>query len=239
MARVKKKFLAQKLRKRGYSISEIANMLNMQKSGTISKWCRDILLTPEQIKRLTKKQQSRSYKGRMIAVEKLRKARMKEVKLMRREGLKEIGKLSKRDLFLSGVSIYWSEGYTHSSNDQVGFTNSDPKMILFMLKWFKEICKVTEDKFSLQIRINEIHKNRVKEIENYWSKLTGIPLSQFTKTILIKAKSKKIYPNHNTYYGTIRILVRQATQLRRKINGWLEGLEKSGQGSSVVRALVS
>ena len=226
MARIQKKLLAQKLRQKGYSINEIAKKLNMHKSGTISKWCRDISLTSEQINRLTKKQQSGSYKGRMIAVEKLRKARMKEVKILRKEGLKEIGKISKRDLFLGGVGIYWSEGYTHSSNDQVGFTNSDPKMVLFMLKWFKEICKIPEDKFSLQIRINKIHKHRVKEIENFWAKLTGIPLTQFTKTILIKVKSKKIYPNFNNYYGTLRILVRRGTQLRRKINGWIEGLTK-------------
>ncbi len=226
MVRIKKKLLAQELRREGYSISEIAKKLNMHKSGTISKWCRDIPLTLEQIERLTKKQQSGSYKGRMIAVEKLRKARMKEVKLMRKEGLKEIGKLSKRDLFISGVGIYWSEGETHSASDQLSFTNSDPKMVLLMLKWFKEICKVPEDKFSLQIRINKIHKSRVKETENYWSKLTGIPLSQFTKTVLIKTKSKKIYPNPDTYFGTLRILVHQGTRLRRKIHGWIEGLVK-------------
>ena len=34
--------LAKKLRKKGYSISEIAKKLKMYKSGTISKWCCDI-----------------------------------------------------------------------------------------------------------------------------------------------------------------------------------------------------
>jgi len=226
MARIKKKLRAQELRRKGCSISEIAKKLNMDKSGTISKWCRDISLSPGQIKRLTKKQQFRSYKGRSIAVEKMRRTRMREVELMRKEGLKDIGKLNKRDLFIGGVGIYWSEGCTHSSNDQVGFTNSDPKMILFMLRWFKEICKVSKDKFSLQIRINKIHKNRVKEIENFWSKITGIPPTQFTKIILIKTKSKKIYPDSESYFGTLRILVRQGTRLRRKINGWIEGLTK-------------
>jgi transposase-like protein len=227
MARIKKKLLAQELRQKGYSISEIAKKLNMHKSGTISKWCRDISLTSEQINRLAKKQRSGSYKGRLTATEKLRRMRMKEVEQMRKEGLKEIGKLNKKDLFISGVGIYWSEGYTHSSNDQVGFTNSDPRMILFMLKWFEEICKVPKERLSLQIRINKIHKNRVKEIERYWSKITGIPLPQFTKTILIETRSKKIYPNPNTYFGTIRILVHQGTRLRRKINGWIEGLAKT------------
>ena len=163
MANITKKLLAQGLRRKGWSISEIAKELNMHKGGSISKWCRDIVLTPEQIERLVKKQESGSYKGRLIAGEKLRKARIREVKLMRKEGLKEIGKLSKRDFFIGGVGIYWSEGEMHPGNDRVSFINSDPKMILFMLKWFKEICKIPDNRFSLQVKINKIHRDRVKK----------------------------------------------------------------------------
>jgi hypothetical protein len=95
-----------------------------------------------------------------------------------------------------------------------------------MLKWFKESCGISNDKFALQIRINRIHKSRIKEIKSFWVKLAGIPSKQFTKTILIKSKVKKIYPNPENYYGTLRIMVHQGTQLRRKINGWIEGLVK-------------
>ena len=226
MANITKKFRAQKLRQKGWSISEIAGKLEMHKSGSISKWCRDIILTPEQIERLAKKQESGSYKGRMKFLERIRKTRIKETARLRKEGIKEVGKLKKRDLFIGGIAMYWSEGFTSPSGEEVSFCNSDPKMILFMLKWFKEICGVSDDRVAIQIRINKIHKNRIKEVENYWSKLTGIPLSQFTKTILIKTKSKKIYPNYNSHYGTIRITIHQGTQLRRKINGWIEGLMK-------------
>ncbi len=226
MAVIKKKYLAQEFRKKGFSISEIARKLDMQKSGTISSWCRDISLAPEQIERLAKKQSAGSYKGRMIFLEKVRKTRIEETAKLKKEGVKEVGKISRRDLFISGISIYWSEGYNHSSNDQVGFVNSDPRIVLLMLKWFEEICKVSKERFSLSIRINEVHKERVKKVEKYWSNVTGIPLSQFTKTTLIKAKSKRIYPNHDTHYGNLRVLVHKGTRLRRKINGWKEGLSR-------------
>ena len=226
MTAIKKKFLAQELRKKGLSVSEIAKRLNMQKSGTIGKWCRDVLLTPQQIEKLAEKQKSGSYKGRMKFLERVRKKRIEETSKLKKQGKKEVGKINKRDLFIAGISIYKSEGYNHSSNDQVGFVNSDPQMVLLMLKWFREICKVPDKKFSLSVRINKIHKNRVKRVENYWSKITGVPLSQFTKTTLIKTKLKKIYPNHNTHYGNLRVLIHQGTQLRRKINGWVEGLLK-------------
>ena len=65
---------------------------------------------------------------------------------------------------------------------------------------------------------------RVKEVEEYQSKITGISLSQFTKTTLIKAKTKRVYPNFNNHYGNLRVLVLKGTKLRRKINGWIEGL---------------
>jgi len=219
---IMKKVQARKLRRQGLSIREIAKKLDMHKSGTISMWCRDISLTPKQIERLIKKQKSGGIKG----AEKLRQRRIEEVKMLKEKGIREIGRLSRRDLFIAGVAIYWSEGYTYKNGDQVGFTNSDPKMILLMLKWFKEICKISKERFSLVVRINEIHKNRVKEIENYWSNLTGIPLRQFNKTVLIKSKTKKIYPNPEDYFGTLRIVIRRGTRLRRKIHGWIEGLTK-------------
>lgn len=225
MAKTLEKNKARKLRQKGKSINEIAKKLNIAKS-TISFWCRDIQLGLKQIERLAKRQESGSYKGRMKFLERIRKERIKEVALLQKQGIKEIGKLNKRDLFISGIAMYWSEGYTYSSGDQVGFTNSDPKMILFILKWFKEICKIPIDRLTLQVKINKIHRNRVKKVENYWSKITGIPLTQFNKTVLVKTESKKIYLNYNTHYGTLRITVRRGTRLRRKINGWIEGLGK-------------
>ena len=226
MAKIQEKIKAQELRQKGWSINEIAQKLNTSKS-TTSVWCRDISLTPIQIQRLVEKQTSKSYKGRLKGLEKIRQKRLQEVKFLRKEGIKEIKKLNKKEFLIAGIAIYWSEGYTAPVNYEVGFTNSDPKMVLFMLEWFKNCCKVSNDRFSLRVGINEIHKDRVKKVEKYWSQLTEIPLSQFNKVSLKKTKIKKIYKNHNEHYGTLRIKVRQGTRLRRKIDGWIEGLISS------------
>jgi len=226
MAKIIEKIKAQELRQKGWSINEIAQKLNISKS-TTSVWCRDISLTPIQIQRLVEKQTSKSYKGRLKGLEKIRQKRLQEVELLRKEGIKEIKKLNKKEFLIAGIAIYWSEGYTAPVNYEVGFTNSDPKMVLFMLEWFKNCCKVSNNRFSFRVGINEIHKDRVKKVEKYWSQLTGIPLSQFNKVSLKKTKIKKIYKNYNEYYGTLRIKVRQGTRLRRKIDGWIEGLISS------------
>ena len=223
MAKIKEKIQAQKLRHKGRGISEIAQILSVSKS-TVSVWCQNISLNTVQINQLIARQESKNHEGRLRGAEKVRQKRLKEVELLRKQGIKEIGNISEKEFFVAGIAMYWSEGYTAPVNYEVGFTNSDPRMILFMLEWFKKCCEISNDRFSLRVGINEIHKNRIKKVEKYWSYLTKIPLSQFNKISLKKTKSKKIYENHNDHYGTLRIKVRRGTRLRRKIDGWIEGL---------------
>jgi hypothetical protein len=221
---IRKKTLAQEFRKRGFSIGEIAQKLSMGKSGSISKWCRGIVLTQDQAKRLSEKQRFGGEKGRLNFLQELKKGNKKDTDFFRVQGINEVGKLSRRDVLIGGISMYWSEGYKYSGGEQVGFTNSDPRMIMFMIRWFKDICQIASDKITLQIRINKIHKDRIEEIEKWWSCLTGIPLCQFNKTVLINTETKKIYPNHNDYKGIIRITIRKSPKLRKRINGWIEAL---------------
>jgi len=213
------------LRKKGNSLNEISQKLNIPKS-TVSIWCRHTLLNPRQIQRLVKKQKFGSYKGRMRFLKRIRVQKIEEVKRLKKKGLDEVGKLNKRDLFIAGVAMYWSEGYTYSGGEQVGFTNSDPKMILFILKWLEKICEIPKTNLALQVKINKIHKNRIREVERFWSNITKIHLGQFNKTVLIQSKVKKYYLNYCNHYGTLRITVHKGTSLRRKINGWIEGLTR-------------
>jgi hypothetical protein len=75
--------------------------------------------------------------------------------------------------------------------------------------------------------INEIHKGRLDEVNKYWSQISGIPIEQFRKPILIKAKNKKVYENFNQHYGTLCIGIAKSTDLYYKILGWLRGLERT------------
>ena len=60
-------------------------------------------------------------------------------------------------------------------------------------------------------------------MQRYWSSITGLPQSQFTKTILINTISRKVYSN-NDHYGTVRLSIRKGTQIVRKIIGFIDGL---------------
>ena|SRR3989344_1144882 len=224
MAKFQQKIEAIVLRKKGRSIGDIAQTVGASKS-IVSKWCRDIALTKEQINSLHEKMMAGSYRGRMIFLEAIRKVRKDETKKLGQEGIKQIGKISKRDLLVGGAALYWAEGTKSLNAEQASFSNSNPRMILWIMKWFQEVFGVTRERFVIQIRINKLHKKRRKEVEQYWSALTGLPMAQFTKTILINSVAKKVYSDNN-HYGTVRISIRKGTQIRRKIIGFIEGLSK-------------
>ena len=165
MANITKKEEAVKLRLKGKSITEISEKLNAPKS-TIGVWCRNIKLGKKQIKRLADRQVSGSYRGRMIFLERIRSKRLLQTKKLKEEGLSEVKNISKRDLFIAGIGMYLSEGATSECSEEVSFTNSDFRTVLFMKRWFMEICGITIDRFIMQIRINKSHKDKIKSVEN-------------------------------------------------------------------------
>ena len=100
-------------------------------------------------------------------------------------------------------------------------------MIKFILHWFREIFNVCGEDFILRVSVNKQHERRIGDIERWWSKQTGIPLSQFSKSSLIKVQVKKFYANADIHMGTLRVKVRRGIDLRRRILGGIEGLKNN------------
>lgn len=224
MAKSKEKNKALKLRQKGESIKDIARKLKIAKS-TISLWCRDIKLTSEQIQRLHKKMVKGGYEGRMKGARMQYERRLKNIKEWEKKGVKQIQKISNRDLLIAGISLYWGEGTRKTRH--LSFSNSDPEMIKFMIRFFRKVCRIEKDRFTAYIGINKIHKNRVREVEEYWSKITNIPREQFTKTTLIKSKNKKVYKNFFIHYGTLTIRIKKSSELYYQMIGLIQGLVKA------------
>jgi len=116
--------------------------------------------------------------------------------------------------------LYLGDGYKSDRN--VGFSNSNPQIIKFIMKWFREFCQVPEEKFRGQIWIHD-NLNEPKA-RKYWSKITGIPLSQFQKSYIAKNKteSKKIRKQLHKY-GVFALRISSA-KIQRKILGWMAGV---------------
>jgi len=224
MAKVKEKQLAIKLRRQGKSIKDIADILAVSK-GSVSLWCQEIILTKKQAALLKKKQVDAGNVGRILGAKMNKQKRLDAIESRADEGNKRIGSLSQRDLLMLGVGLYWGEG-VKSRNGTASLVNSDPTVLLIGKKWFQECLDVPLVDFNPYISISEIHKNREEKILKYWSEYLDIPKYQFNKVIFLKNRPKKLYENHDSYYGVVSLRIRKGTDMKYRILGLIEGCKK-------------
>jgi hypothetical protein len=140
------------------------------------------------------------------------------------DGKKEVGKLTKRDLFMVGVALYWAEGFKHKDESGLGLGTSDPNMAKFYVSWLERCLGVSKRDLLLRVTANESHKDRIGEIEKFWIKELEVDGDQFAKPFYQKTKWKKVYSNRDEYFGVLRIRVRRSLNLLRKMRGWLAGM---------------
>lgn len=216
--RLEDRLKAQELRREGLSYGEIMLRLRVSKSN-LSDWCKNIPLTKKQEKRLLRMKSLGQRKGSIVAARNKRLARIKRTKEIFKSAKQELGKLNKRDKFIFGIALYAGEG--NKTDGQAGFANADPKLIKFMMTWFKNYCQIPIYKFRGAIWLHEnLDENQSKK---YWSTLTGIPINQFHKTYIArnKTESKKIR-KHIHKFGVFSISFGNSQQHRR-IMGLIAG----------------
>ena len=221
MSKSVQKFKATELRRSGQSIKEIAKNLSVSVA-SVSNWCRNIELSPEQIQTLEKRAKDPYYGRRASYLASIKRRLDTKILRLNKEGSKEVGNLTKRELFLVGVAIYWGEGF--KKDKQVGIANSDPGIIKIFIKWLYECFGYAKSDLIARITLNSSHRYRADEIQRYWSDQTGIPPEGFRKPTFQKFIWKKHYENPNNYYGVLRIKVRKSIDFLRKIGGFIEGL---------------
>ena len=154
--------------------------------------------------------------------------RSKEVielkKKLFQDGKNDITSITKRELFIAGIALYWAEGFKHKEERGLGLGTSDPNMAKFYICWLERCLNVSKKDLLLRVTANESHQDRISEIEKFWMKELKVNRDQFAKPFYQKTKWKKIYLNRNNYYGVLRIRVRKSLNLLRKMRGWLAGM---------------
>lgn len=140
-----------------------------------------------------------------------------------RKATQEINHIKIAELKLIGASLYWAEGYKKSNWNMV-FSNSDEKMIRLMMAFFLKICHVDINKIKGQA---QIHKNTTEATtNNYWSKVSGIPLTNFRKAQTFINKPNKSKRKINILpYGTFRIIINNVETVNL-VKGWINGIAK-------------
>ena len=198
-------------------MGEIAKQLTVSKS-SVSYWVRDIVLSK-------KIQNALNANGHSIdAIEKRRVSRLAHTKsehdAVFSAAMIEARQLFKNPLWCIGVSLYWGEGGKTQATARIA--NSDPVVIKTMMRFFREVCNIPEEKFRAHIH-TFAHSDH-ERTELYWSKVTKLQLGQFYKTY--KKQSSASQNKRNTLpLGTIQIYVHEKNFFFR-IMGWIEYIKQ-------------
>ena len=204
MAKYALRIKAREMRSKGESVGGIAKKLGVSK-GTVSLWVQDVILTIEQLQNIRKVWIKGTAAGRLKGAWMQKQKRLETMKKMEKEGIGRFKHLSDKEFFVGGIALYWAEGSKKTRKLEI--CNSDPKMIKFMINWFRKYFGIETNRFSVRIGINEIHEHREKIVKKYWSDYLEIPSSQFRRTSYKKAKSHKIYKNYDNYFGTLILAI--------------------------------
>ena len=214
--RLEDRIKARQLREQGASFSEILQIIPNLSKGTLNGWLKDIKLTAEQQQRLLEKIKSGGSKGRLKGSLRNHQNRIQITQNIINEAIEEIKKNADNSFFISGLMLYWAEG--DKSQERVGFTNSDPQMIIYMMKWFREICKIPDNRFRVVLSLMTLHDKDISE--KFWSDITGLNSIAFNKTRI--KKTPLLGKRNPSYMGTCRIMISDKN-LFRKIKGWKMG----------------
>lgn len=222
-----KKRRATNLRKRGYSYLELSQTLKISKS-TAYYWTKRVNLSISAQAKIEKKLKEAFGKG-LAAYNKIygkiRSQKAAEIRnAIEEKSSKEIDSLSLNDLKLIGSALYWAEGNTKNRN-RLQFSNCNPDMIRIAMRFFREVCNVTDQKFKAII--HTYPQIDYRKALNFWYQITKIPKNNFyPPQIQISSASKRKRPSNTLPYGTIHITILD-TKLTCTVKGWIRGMVKN------------
>src|SRR3990167_4817543 len=151
---------------------------------SVSFWTRDIVLTEAQRNKISRRGRS------MESIERRRASRIFNISKKRQtiidSAKKDFSDITIRELKLIGAMIYWGEG-RKVGNWSVSLANSDPLIIKVMMRFFREVCNVQEEKFRAHVHTFE-----------------GVSIPKVEKYL--------VYRQNNS----IRLILNQAVQVYRK-----------------------
>lgn len=124
-------------------------------------------------------------------------------------------------LFGLGMGLYWGEG-TKANKSSVRLGNTDPDLILYFIKFLKEIFEIKESKMNFGLQLFEDIDPR--KAMSFWVKKLGVKSSQFYKPIVSKSLNKGTY-SKKSKYGVLTIYVSNV-KLKKIFDHELEELRK-------------
>jgi hypothetical protein len=209
---------ARELRLQGWTYDQIEVELGCSRS-SVSLWVRDL---PRPKPRYTPEEQRALMQDGLA---KRRAADNEEREKTKVGARREIGKVTDRELFMTGVALYWAEGSKskpYDRRERAIFVNSDPGVIRVYLAWL-DLLEVDRDRLGFRLLIHE--SADVEAAHRFWAGIADVDPSVFAKPTLKKHNPKTVRKNTgDDYHGCLVIGVARSAHLYNRIEGWWNGI---------------
>ncbi|MGX1914456.1 hypothetical protein ACWIID_37395 [Streptomyces phaeochromogenes] len=211
---------ARELRLQGWTYDRIQVEPGCSKS-SISLWVRDLpkperKRTPEEASAIAK----RGWKATL-------RRREEERQQTKSASAQEIGTLTDRELFLTGVALYWAEGakdkaYSSQRRERLEFINSDPNVISLYLRRLESLG-VERERMRFRVSIHE--STDTANAEAFWAEPVGVEVSTFQRTTIKKHNPRTNRKNTaEAYRGCLVVYVTRSAELYRRMEGAWYGI---------------
>jgi transcriptional regulator with XRE-family HTH domain len=201
---------ARELRAQAWTLREIADDLGVAKS-SVSVWTRGVAFDRNARRSATTGRRARG------SDHPLRRRKLEEIERLRVEGIERVGSLTDRELLMAGLGLYAGDGSKRGG--EVRFANSDPRLIRLFCVWFRRFFDV--DRARLRVRLYLHEGLDLPAATAFWSEVTEIPESQFTKPY--RATPVQGIRNNKHEHGCAHVAY-GCTHTHRRIMGLMEAL---------------
>jgi len=176
----------------------------------VSVWVRDVEFTP-----------SPRRTGAQRRPHPAHDAKLRQIEELDAEGLARIGVLSDHAFLAAGVALYAGEG---SKRDrEVTFANTDPGMVRFFCAWLRRFFDVDEDRLRVRVYLHE--GLDIDDAQQFWSRVTQVPLSQFRRGY--RAVAEPTVRSNKHEHGCVYVLY-SCSKTHRRIMGLVRALLSCG-----------
>lgn len=215
---------ARELRRQGCTYDQIEAALGCSRS-SVSLWVRDL---PKPEPRDPTEQAKLAARKRWDHELAIRDDQRRRTKVA---AAAEIGAMTPRELFMTGVALYWAEGgkdKPYARRENVQFVNNDPGVIRVFLAWL-DLLEVERERLRYRVMIHMTAD--VEGAQRYWAGLAGVDTSAFQPTTIKKHNPKTVRKNvGEDYRGCLVVNVLQGADLYRRVEGWWTGMVDAVSG---------
>ncbi len=167
-----------KLRRRGWSLDELSEKLQLPKT-TVQGWVRSITLSARARKRIRRRILKGGRHGRSLAVAAWRRRSASSALEIFQTADALVGQIPLEPTLgrLVCALLYLCEGSKNRRAGRVCFGNSDPRVIRMFLSLLRRYFTVDEQRIRCQVMYRA--DQDFQKLVRYWSSVTDIPKTQF------------------------------------------------------------